>query len=313
MHQVSVIIPAYGVTRYIAEALDSVFAQTFSDYEIVVINDGCPDTEALERVLAPYRDRITYLKQPNGGPSQARNAGIVASSAPFVAFLDGDDVWEPSYLERQLSFLRENPSIDAVYSDGVIIGDHPDAGRRLMDLSPSEGEVTFARLVTQECTVFLPLTARREAIVRAGMFTPQFRNVEDFDLWLRMLLSGAKFAYQRLPLFRYRRRKGSLSEDSVAMRRAAVQVLERFKVSPKITAAERSAIEKGEARFQAEIYLFEGMRAFEARDTVRAVENLRAANRQLHDRRLGLKVFLLRWCPELAYAGARLWRTSGRR
>src|SRR5919198_1434145 len=91
---VSVIIPAYRVTQYIAEALDSVLAQTFTDYETIVINDGCPETVALERVLEPYRERIIYLKQENRGPGAARNAGILAARSPLIALLDADDVWE---------------------------------------------------------------------------------------------------------------------------------------------------------------------------------------------------------------------------
>src|SRR5262249_53899875 len=88
---VSVIIPAYRVTQYIVGALDSVLAQTFTDYETIVINDGCPETAALERVLEPYRDRIIYFKQENRGPAAARNTGIRAARAPLIALLDADD------------------------------------------------------------------------------------------------------------------------------------------------------------------------------------------------------------------------------
>src|SRR5262249_43809454 len=90
---VSVIIPAYGVTPYIAEALDSVLAQTYTDFELIVVNDGCPDTAALEAVLRPYLDHIVYVKKENGGVSSARNAGIRVARAPLIALLDGDDAW----------------------------------------------------------------------------------------------------------------------------------------------------------------------------------------------------------------------------
>ena len=89
-------MPAYRVTEYIGAALDSVRAQTFTDYEIIVVNDGCPDTAALEQVLGPYLDRIVYLKQENRGLAGARNTAIHASRGRYLALLDADDLWEPT-------------------------------------------------------------------------------------------------------------------------------------------------------------------------------------------------------------------------
>src|SRR6185369_5886632 len=100
--KVSVIIPAYNIASFIVETLESVFAQTFTDYEVIVVNDGSPDTENFEGALRPYLDRIVYLKEENGGASVARNAGLQAARGEFVAFLDGDDVWLPNYLEAQM-------------------------------------------------------------------------------------------------------------------------------------------------------------------------------------------------------------------
>ncbi len=146
MPQVSVIVPAYRVTAYIKEAVDSVLAQTFEDFEIIVVNDGCPDTEALERVLEPYRSRISYLKlEKNVGLASARNAGILASKSQYIALLDADDLLEPKYLEVQLRILEADPTIDILYCDGRIFGDSPAAGRTTMELNPSEGEVTGLR------------------------------------------------------------------------------------------------------------------------------------------------------------------------
>src|ERR1051326_4145131 len=87
MPKISVIIPAYNVAPYIGETLTSVFAQTFNGYEVILINDGSPDTEALELALEPYLSQVTYLKQANLGASAARNAGLQAASGEFIAFL----------------------------------------------------------------------------------------------------------------------------------------------------------------------------------------------------------------------------------
>src|SRR5215469_13488576 len=103
---VSVVIPAYEAAGHIASALESVFAQTFSDYEVIVINDGSPDTPQLLQVLRPYRDRIRYFEQGNEGPSGARNNAILAATGHYIAFLDSDDSWSPSYLVEQVRFLQ---------------------------------------------------------------------------------------------------------------------------------------------------------------------------------------------------------------
>ena len=111
---VSVIIPAYRVAAYIADALDSVLAQVSKRLEvmaveIIVVNDGSPDTDKLETVLEPYRDRIVYLKQENGGVSSARNAGIGAARGEWLAFLDGDDMWLPDISTLNLQFCTPIP------------------------------------------------------------------------------------------------------------------------------------------------------------------------------------------------------------
>src|ERR1051326_8460176 len=99
---VSVIIPAYNAAAFIGETLDSVYAQTFKDFEVVVVNDGSPDTDELERALERYAAKLRYLKQDNQGAAAARNTGITAARGEFVAFLDADDMWLPAFLEKQL-------------------------------------------------------------------------------------------------------------------------------------------------------------------------------------------------------------------
>src|SRR5947209_18334937 len=120
--KVSVIIPAYNVSAYIADALDSLRAQTFRNFETIVVNDGCPDTENLERVLQPYRDEIIYLKKENGGVSSARNTALLASRGEYIALLDPDDIWEPEYLEVQAGALDSRPDLDLIYPDAVCFG-----------------------------------------------------------------------------------------------------------------------------------------------------------------------------------------------
>jgi glycosyltransferase involved in cell wall biosynthesis len=108
---VSVIIPAYKAAAYIHEALGSVFRQTYESFEVILINDGSPDTEEFERAIAPYLDRIVYIRQENRGPSAARNAGIRRARGEYLAFLDSDDVWYPTCLAAQVELaLSRQPS-----------------------------------------------------------------------------------------------------------------------------------------------------------------------------------------------------------
>src|SRR5689334_15389457 len=116
--RVSVIVPAYNTPPFIAETLDSVFAQSLTDSEVLVVNDGSPDTPALEQALQPYRDRIQYIVQSNGGLSAARNTAIRASRAELIALLDSDDVWEPDYLRDQVRELDER-GLTVVYADAT--------------------------------------------------------------------------------------------------------------------------------------------------------------------------------------------------
>jgi glycosyltransferase involved in cell wall biosynthesis len=114
---VSVVIPAFNAGRYIEEALDSVFRQTYASMEVIVVDDGSTDDTTAR--LEPYRSRIRYLSQANAGPGAARNRGIECSSGDYLAFLDADDVWQPEKLQIQLEVAARNPGSGLIACDGV--------------------------------------------------------------------------------------------------------------------------------------------------------------------------------------------------
>src|SRR5437868_6893832 len=143
MPLVSVIIPAYRASRYISSALESVFSQTWNHFEIVLVNDGSPDTIALESALHPFRQRLHYIEQPNQGPGAARNAGIHASRGDYLAFLDADDRWYADFLGEQMAFLQRRRDCDLVYCNALISGNTPLAGARYLDTAPSRGPVAL--------------------------------------------------------------------------------------------------------------------------------------------------------------------------
>ena len=299
---VSVVMPAYNVARYIAEALDSVFAQTFTDYEVFVVNDGSPDTDELERALAPYSERVNYIKQENRGVSAARNAALRAARGRLVAQLDPDDVWEPEFLSTLVGELDRDPSLDMIFPDAVIFGESPDAGRRLFDVNPCEGEVTLESLIGQRCTVPSFAVIRREALERAGLYDETLRASEDYDLWLRVVASGGRLAYTRRVLARVRRRRGSHTSDPVWMCEHILRVYEKLEHARELNEAERAVLESQRARHRALLRLHEGKRAFLRRDVEGALSGLAEANAYFKSLKLGVVLKGLRVAPGL------LWR-----
>src|SRR5688572_20470425 len=140
--KISVVIPAYKSAGTIRETLDSVLAQKFREHEVIVVNDGSPDTTALEAAILTRLEDIVYIKQHNAGAGVARNTGIENARGDIIAFLDADDVWLPDFLASQYVFLHRH-DYDMVYCDALLFGMRSAYRRTFMETAPSEGEVDF--------------------------------------------------------------------------------------------------------------------------------------------------------------------------
>ena len=244
--KVSVVIPAYNVAPYIGETLRSVFAQTFTDYEVIVVNDGSPDTEQFELELQPFIDRLRYVKQENLGASAARNEGLRSAQGEFIAFLDADDLWLPSYLEEQIKFISEH-GCDLVCADSKILGDPARVYKTFMDAlmesAPAIGRVTFLGLVSAEqCLITSGIVVRRQLVFDVGLFDEALRNAQDFDLWLRLAKHGARLMYRRQALLCYRHRSDSLTGDEINSHARELRVLDKVERSYDLTPAERAEV-----------------------------------------------------------------------
>jgi glycosyltransferase involved in cell wall biosynthesis len=244
--RVSIVIPAYNVAPYIDETLASVFAQTFTDFEVIIVNDGSPDTEEFELAIMPYRERIRYLKQENRGAGAARNAGLIAARGELVAFLDADDLWLPNYLAEQLKFINEY-GCDLACADALIFGAAADAGQTymdsLMESAPPEGLVTFIELVNADRSLITSgVVVRRGLVLEVGLFDEALRNAQDFDLWLRLARHGARLAYQRKVLLSYRSRPNSLSGDAINSHQRELRVFDKIEQSYEFTPSERMEV-----------------------------------------------------------------------
>ncbi len=201
--KVSVIIPTYNRASYIVRAINSVFAQTYKDYEIIVVDDG--STDETRKTLEPYMHRIQYVYQDNAGPALARNNGIDHASGEWLAFLDSDDIWLPNKLEIQLSHCI-NLNADLCFHDLSFSNLH---GKKITSWNEyvNKGELGLPPIKTGILTeayrrmmttghLFLTTTfmVKRTVIQDVGYFDKEFRTSEDLELYFR-LASRYRVAY----------------------------------------------------------------------------------------------------------------------
>ena len=281
MPAVSVVIPAWNVAEYIGQAVESVVRQTFTDWELIVVNDGSPDTPELERALAASgTPGLGYITQANAGPSAARNAAIRAAQGEYIAFLDGDDWWEPGYLSAQMALFQREAALDLVYCDARLVGDGAGAGRTYMDTAPSRGPVTLESLITLATNIPTTCTvARRAAVVAAGLFDPSIRRCEDFHLWFRMALKGSRMAYHRGAFAVHRIRPTSAAADNVAMFESQAMVYRKCVGLLPPGHPATALLEEQIRRAEADRALAEGKRHLLAREYRQAAWSIQAARR----------------------------------
>jgi len=239
---VSVIIPTYNAAPYIAETLESLFAQTYRDFEAILINDG--STDETEARVAPFRDRLVYIAQKNRGVMAARNAGLHAARGRYVALLDSDDLLMPRFLEVLVGMLEEDATIAAAYPNARYFGWPRHDGKLHQDAFPVSEPVTFDRVLRRECYVFGLLVFRRAMIDEVGGYDEslQGQGAEDFELWLRMLRHGHRFRFTREPLVKYRWRHDSLSNTGVTIMSCELSVYEKL-LRGELTGEQRQWIE----------------------------------------------------------------------
>ena len=278
---ISIIIPAYNAAEFIGETLDSVYAQTYTDFEAVVINDGSPDTEALEKALRRYPEKLRYIKQENKGAAAARNTGLRAAAGEFVAFLDADDTWKPNFLEKQIDLLKRTGA-DFVYADALLVGDSPLSGRTFMQVQPSRGEVTAASLLAVEVTVLTStVLARKQPVIEVGLFNESIKRGHDFELWLRLAKHGVRFAYQHDVLAHHRIIESGLSGDTISQLKRTLSVLEVVGKRDDLSANEKAALKINMDRTLGELALEDGKSRLVAGDFAGATEGFKKA-RELH-------------------------------
>lgn len=295
--QVSVIVPAYGVADLLGEALASLQAQTLTDWEAIVVDDGATDEVAA--AFAPFAgdSRMRLLQTDNGGPARARNRAIVVAKSSIVALLDGDDAYAPAYLATMVAALRGDPSIGLVTCDATYIGDADRIGRRFSDYYPQAGAITLERVLRREVNLFIGCTIRHEALASVGGFDESLSNAEDYDLWLRLLGAGWRSRAVAEPLVRYRRRVASRSSNRAELLAGERQVY-RNAVDRLSAGDEREAALEMLARVEAEQRWLAGERLIMAGQARQGVDLLKQAHKR--SRRWRAAIAVMDAIPALA-------------
>jgi glycosyltransferase involved in cell wall biosynthesis len=311
--RISVIIPAYMSASFISEALDSVFAQTFTDYEVIVINDGSPDTPSMEAALRPYRTRIHYLTQINKGPSAARNRGIVHARGELLAFLDSDDVWLPDFLRTQVSFLESHPEVDAALADVQLFGETEETSWRLL----KEGYpniLAFPQMVRRHGgQIPSACVARRLRVMEVGMFDECLRFAEDLEFFVRICFPDRAVGYLGQVLVKHRQHPGSLTSDprNRRWRLGETEALRRLREKLDLNESQRQVLDHEIAAAGAALALDDAYQHISAHEFEGAVQCLRFANTHYRNRRISVASFCLSAFPR--FTGLLLnWRLKRR-
>jgi len=221
---ISIVMPAFNAARFLPHTLASVQQQTWSHWELLLVDDG--STDNTRQVVAEYvalDNRIKYLYQPNGRQGKARNLGLRAAEGKYVAFLDADDYWLPDLLARQFEYLQLT-SADMVFCDAYVFSDDSQltsAGLSALPLLSDSKEPQLytgldgiARFLLGNRVPILTALVKREALERVNGFGEDlsYQNAEDYHLWVKLLLEGFTLREHNRPLAAYRKHNNSVSD-----------------------------------------------------------------------------------------------------
>jgi len=237
---VSVVITCYNYGEYLAGCLESVLAQTYIDYEIIVVDDGSTDNTS--EVIKPYLEysNVRYIFQENGGQANAKNRGIAESKGEFIAFLDADDLWEQDKLQKQMK-LFHNSEVGVVYSCAKLV-DSDGKGKKSFpqskSLQPKAGKVTES-LFLDNFVWFSSSVVRKECFSKCGQFDESLQMGIDWDLWLRISTQYTfDFVAQSLLLYRIGH-SGQMSHNIETRYNCAERIMKSFLMAFPNTVSDR--------------------------------------------------------------------------
>lgn len=222
---VSIVIPTYNNARYILDALESVFSQSYNSYEVIVINDG--STDETSAVLEPYLHKIQYVYQEHAGVSSARNKGLSMASGKYIVFLDGDDLFFPDKLLKQATFLDDYSEIGLVHSGWYLI----DENKKL--ITKKEPWHKAPKLDLEDWLMWQPIFLgaimfRRNWLEKIGGFNTSLIQAEDTEFLLRLVMEGCLATWLKQPTVYYRKHDKGLTNNSLERVVCVNKVIEDF-------------------------------------------------------------------------------------
>ena len=207
MIEISIITPAYNAGKYIVETIESVLAQTYQNWELLIVDDGSIDNTA--DVIKPFLsdNRIHYLYQNNGKQGKARNLAIKQSKGTYLAFLDADDLWVPHKLELQLREIVKS-NADIIFSQGWLFSEQINDNLKYFNapLGLQDNNEFLPKMLLQNMIPILSVLVKKECVDKLGNFneSPRIQNAEDYQLWLRLADNKCTFYGMKERLFYYR-------------------------------------------------------------------------------------------------------------
>lgn len=225
MDSVSVIIPTFNRLGLLQEALDSVWTQTLPPEEVLIVDDGSSDGTQ-EWLQSQGRSNLKFLTQAHQGPAVARNYGVQTAQGKWIAFLDSDDLWLPEKIERQLSFLHENPDYKICQTEEIWI-------RRGIRVNPRLHHRKYSGHIFEKCLPLCIISPSavlldREFFLELGGFDPDFPVCEDYELWLRATLKSPVKTLEAALTVKRGGHRDQLSKKYWGMDRFRVQAMEKL-------------------------------------------------------------------------------------
>lgn len=231
--KVSIVIPAYNTMAYLPQALTSALEQTFTDFDVLIVNDG--STDSIEAWASQFTDpRVRLLTQANQGLPGARNTGIAHTKGEYIAFLDGDDIWELDKLAKQVAFLDSRPRVGLVHTSVSFVDERGNAVSRPVaahgDGNLYKEFLTFNEFYMVRCGS-TPLV-RRECFEKVGLFNPALKFSEDWEMWTRVAAHYHIAAIEE-KLVLYRQHSSNLTRNYHIMMPHFSKIIERaFDAAP---------------------------------------------------------------------------------
>jgi glycosyltransferase involved in cell wall biosynthesis len=303
----SVVIAAYQAADVIGEARDSVRRQILAPLEVIVCADG--STDELGTALAPYRDEIVLVRKENGGEASAKNAAASRARGDFIAILDADDVYLPERLAALAGLARARPDLDILTTDAYLVANGVTVRNNYDQTWPFE-VADQRRAILERNFIFGHAAVRRTRFFEHSGFDESIRWTTDWDLWLRMILSGSTAGCVDEPLALYRLRETSLTAQRRNLVLGKLQTLEKARDNPALRPVELTVLESALAAYRRDLLLLDLRGAVAARAPDARRQALDVARQSAFGPRRRLEAAVMAFAP--AAAGRILRRRSAR-